>query len=92
VERVVLWGLCDAASAALDYWHSARDSRVAAMALLNPWVRSETTLAKAHIKHYYAQRIVSREFWSKLFAGRFAPGEALREMAQGPCRELQPFF
>jgi exosortase A-associated hydrolase 1 len=78
VERVVLWGLCDAASAALDYWHSARDSRVAAMALLNPWVRSETTLAKTHIKHYYAQRLVSKEFWSKLFSGRFAPGEALR--------------
>src|SRR6185295_1875345 len=27
VARVVLWGLCDAASASLDYWHSARDPR-----------------------------------------------------------------
>jgi len=82
VERVVLWGLCDAASAALDYWHKARDARIGALALLNPWVRSETTLAKAHIKHYYAQRLVSKEFWAKLFSGGFAPGEALAAFAR----------
>jgi exosortase A-associated hydrolase 1 len=88
VARVVLWGLCDAASAALDYWHSARDPRVAAMALLNPWVRSEATLAKAHIKHYYAQRLVSKEFWSKLFAGRFAPATALAAFARNVVSAL----
>jgi len=82
VAHVILWGLCDAASAALDYWQSARDPRVGAMALLNPWVRSEATLAKAHIKHYYAQRLVSKEFWSKLFAGGFAPATALAGFAR----------
>ena len=81
VEQIVLWGLCDAASAALDYWNSARDPRVAAMALLNPWVRSEATLAKAHVKHYYLQRLLSKEFWAKLVSGGVAPIEALRTFA-----------
>ena len=88
VERVVLWGLCDAASAALDYWHSARDPRVGAMALLNPWVRSETTLAKAQVKHYYAQRLLSQEFWAKLFSGGVAPVEALRGFGRNVVRAL----
>ena len=88
VAHVVLWGLCDAASAALDYWQSARDPRVAAMALLNPWVRSEATLAKAHIKHYYAQRLASREFWSKLVNGGFAPATALAGFARNVLSAL----
>ena len=86
VASVVLWGLCDAASAALDYWHSAPDPRVVAMTLLNPWVRSETTLAKAHLKHYYAQRLVSKEFWAKLFSGGLAPAEALAAFARNLAR------
>ncbi|MFX8094774.1 hypothetical protein ABTK72_21120, partial [Acinetobacter baumannii] len=46
VQRVVLWGLCDAASAALLYVESTRDMRVAGLTLLNPWVRSAATLAQ----------------------------------------------
>src|SRR5262249_34163772 len=37
LRRVALWGLCDAASAALMY--AFRDSRVSGLVLLNPWVR-----------------------------------------------------
>jgi alpha-beta hydrolase superfamily lysophospholipase len=44
-ERVVLWGLCDGASAALLYWHTTQDVRVSGLSLLNPWVRSEASLA-----------------------------------------------
>jgi hypothetical protein len=44
-------------------------------------VRSEATLAKAHVKHYYAQRLFSKEFWAKLFSGGVAPVEALRTFA-----------
>ena len=40
VEQVVLWGLCDAASAAAFYGH--RDDRVAGMVLVKPWVRTES--------------------------------------------------
>lgn len=69
LKRVVLWGLCDAASAALLYLESTRDPRVCGVALLNPWVRSTATLAQAHVKHYYWRRLRQKEFWLKLLKG-----------------------
>lgn len=72
VRRVVLWGLCDAASAALLYWGETRDARVAGMALSNPWVRSVASQARAHVKHYYGQRLRQPEFWAKLLKGQVA--------------------
>lgn len=67
LQRVVLWGLCDAASASLFYaW---RDPRVSGLVLLNPWVRTDAGLAQAYVKHYYRQRLLSREFWGKLLGG-----------------------
>ena len=35
---------------------ATRDPRVAGLALLNPWVRSDAGLARARVKHYYRQR------------------------------------
>lgn len=69
LKQVALWGLCDAASAALLYVESARDARVAGVALLNPWVRSAASLAQAHVKHYYWQRLRQKEFWLKVLKG-----------------------
>ena len=74
VEDVVLWGLCDAASSILFYAHS--DSRVSGIALLNPWVRTEAGLARAHLKHYYAARLLERDFWLKLLGGGMKVGSA----------------
>lgn len=74
IERVVLWGLCDAASAALLYWHQTRDPRVGGMVLLNPWVRSEASLARTQVKHYYRERLLDPAFWRKLFTGKVALG------------------
>jgi uncharacterized protein len=70
VEQVVLWGLCDAASAILLYLYSTNDAQVGGLVLLNPWVRSKATLARAHIKHYYGQRLLQRDFWRKLLTGK----------------------
>ena len=69
IRRVVLWGLCDAASVALLYLHASGDARVAGLVLLNPWVRSDTSLAQTHIKHYYGQRLLQIAFWRKLLRG-----------------------
>lgn len=69
LRRVALWGLCDAASAALLYLESTRDSRVAGIALLNPWARSTATLARTHVKHYYWRRLREKTFWLKLLSG-----------------------
>ena len=77
IERVVLWGLCDAASACLLYWDTTRDARVSGLVLLNPWIRSEGTLARAHIKHYYGKRLLQADFWSKLLTGKLGLWQAM---------------
>jgi exosortase A-associated hydrolase 1 len=69
VRRVVLWGLCDAASAALLHADATPDPRVCGLALLNPWVRSPESLARVHLRHYYWRRLVQPAFWSKLLRG-----------------------
>ncbi len=69
VDKVVLWGLCDGASASLLYMQATRDPRVAGLALLNPWVRSDAGLARARVKHYYRQRLMEPAFWRKLAVG-----------------------
>ena len=77
VRQVVLWGLCDGASAALLHAAEAQDPTVAGLCLLNPWVRSEASLARAHVKHYYLQRLMQPSFWRKLLRGGVA-GEAIK--------------
>jgi exosortase A-associated hydrolase 1 len=69
VQRVVLWGLCDGASAALLYVQRTRDARIGGLALLNPWVRTPQTLARATLRHYYVQRMLQPGFWRKLLGG-----------------------
>jgi len=69
LSHVVLWGLCDAASAALFYGY--QDSRVKGMVLLNPWVFTEQGAAKTYLKHYYLQRLFSKDLWRKVFSFKF---------------------
>ena len=72
LQGVVLWGLCDAASAALLYWHDCRDARLQGMVLLNPWVRSDAGLARARVRHYYRERLLQTAFWKKLLTGKLS--------------------
>ncbi|NOZ42280.1 MAG: hydrolase 1, exosortase A system-associated [Alphaproteobacteria bacterium] len=67
LESVALWGLCEGASALL--LGGADHQAVSRIILANPWVRSERGLAKAYIKHYYLDRLTSRDFWKKIFSG-----------------------
>lgn len=67
IQRVVLWGLCDAASAACFY--ANRDRRIDSLVLLNPWVRTDSGLAEAYLKNYYGRRLLDGSFWRKLFGG-----------------------
>ncbi len=78
VERVVLWGLCDAASAALI--HARRSDAVAAMILLNPWVHTEQGEARVRLKTYYLQRLASRDLWGKIVRLEFDLGGSLRSL------------
>lgn len=74
LEEVVLWGLCDAASAIMFYAH--RDARVAGLVLLNPWVRTEAGEAKTFLKHYYRARLTDPEFWRKALSGKVSIRDA----------------
>jgi exosortase A-associated hydrolase 1 len=76
LQSVVIFGLCDAASAALMYCNA--DRRVAALILANPWVRTEAGLARTHVKHYYGARVLQGSFWRKLTTGRLAVLPTLR--------------
>jgi exosortase A-associated hydrolase 1 len=69
VKEVVIWGLCDAASAASIYAH--HDPRVIGLVLLNPWVRTQQGIARAHLRHYYLARLFHRSLWQKIARGEF---------------------
>jgi exosortase A-associated hydrolase 1 len=87
IKNIALWGLCDGASAALLYCHATQDARVTGLCLLNPWVRSEASLAKTQVKHYYFQRLQHKEFWLKLLRGQVAASAAM-----GLLRNMQAAF
>lgn len=79
LKHLVLMGLCDGASASLMYLHDTRDARVSGLCLLNPWLRSDASLARAHVKHYYVQRLMNIDFWRKLTSGSIGL-KALRDL------------
>lgn len=68
LERVALWGLCDAASAILFYAHG--DPRIGGIALVNPWIRTAATHARAQVRHYYLARLLDGAFWRRLVTGK----------------------
>lgn len=80
VTSVALWGLCDAASAALLYCRRRHDARVHGLCLLNPWVRSEHTLARARLRHYYGERLGQPDFWRRLWRGETRLKGALADL------------
>jgi exosortase A-associated hydrolase 1 len=79
LREIVLWGLCDGASASLFYAY--QDPRVRGLVLLNPWVRTTSGEAKTYLKHYYTARLFDAGFWRKLLTGRFEFGASLRSFA-----------
>jgi len=81
LRQIALWGLCGGASAALIYCHERHDARVVGLCLMNPWVRTEISLARTHVKHYYLRRVLQLEFWHKLASGQIALA-ALRDFVR----------
>lgn len=68
MKEVVIWGLCDAATAAAFY--VSTDARVRGLVLLNPWVRTPQGAARAMLRHYYLARLGEGAFWKKVASGR----------------------
>jgi exosortase A-associated hydrolase 1 len=75
---VVLWGLCDAASACLIYCKN--DPRVRGLILANPWVRTVEREARARLRHYYLQRLFQRSFWRSALGGKSSMLESMRDL------------
>lgn len=67
LEQIVIWGLCDAASAASLY--AEKDTRVMGLVLLNPWVRSESGVTRSFLIHYYIRRLFDHKFWKNALSG-----------------------
>ena len=83
LQRVVLWGLCDAASAALMY--ASRDKRVLGTVLLNPWVHSLVTQARVRLKTYYLARLRNAQFWRKVLRLQFDWRDSLTSLGEYLC-------
>ena len=75
LERIVLWGGCDAASAAL--MSAYRFPEVVSIVAANPWVNSERTAARVQQKHYLS-RLRQWSFWRKLFRMEYDIASYLR--------------
>lgn len=90
LERVVLLGLCDGATAAV--LHAASGGDVDGLMLLNPWVQTAPGISRAALKHYYVRRFADRSLWRKLVSGQVGIRGALREFAAGVVESfrLQP--
>jgi exosortase A-associated hydrolase 1 len=90
VRSVVLYSLCDGASAALMY--GPTDTRVNSLVLLNPWVRTDATQAATYLRFYYARRLLQGAFWRKLLTAGINPfaagGDLLRSV--GKSLDLGP--
>jgi exosortase A-associated hydrolase 1 len=86
-REVVIWGLCDAASAALIY--AQADPRVSGLILVNPWVRTEVGSARAQLRHYYGARLLQASFWQKLAQGEFNPARAARSFSGSLMRSIR---
>jgi len=76
-HRIVLWGLCEGATAAI--FRSLADERIAAVVAANPWARSEATRSAAIVGQHYGSRLRSRDFWKKLATGRVDVIQSARE-------------
>ena len=89
LARVVLWGLCDGASAALLHLQADPTARIDGLVLVNPWAKTAQLEARARLKHYYLQRLAQPDFWRRLLTGRIGAGalggvaQSVRASAQG---------
>jgi len=86
LREVLLWGLCDGASAAIlnaQHW-----PEVKGLILVNPWLNSERSEARSMMRHYYLRRLFSADLWRKIFSGAFSLTASWRSFS-GYARQLK---
>jgi uncharacterized protein len=82
LRRMVLWGLCDAATANAFYGARSNDERLVGQVALNPWVRTAEGQAQAYVRHYYLKRLLSRGFWADLVGGKTNATYAVKDFVK----------
>lgn len=87
VKRIILWGGCDGASAAILHAHKLPD--VACIIAGNPFVGSSTSASSAQQMHYLA-RIRQKSFWIKLFKLEYKFSDYAAAAIKKVQRRLQP--
>lgn len=88
IQEVVLWGLCDGATAAALY--AARHPRLTGLVMLNPWVQTEQGLARSTVRHYYAKRLADATFWRKLLSHDLEWGTVTRSFTKTVAAAVHP--
>ena len=90
--RVVLWGLCDGASAAAVHVAAGRgDARVAGLVMVNPWIRTEAGAARVRLRRYYLERLRNPDLFGRLLRGRLDALDSLRSFAGAVRNALSGF-
>ena len=78
IKHVVLWGGCNAASAIMI--HAWKFPEVTGMVVSNPFLGDHKPGSRAMRSHYLS-RVREREFWAKLFSGRYNVSAYTRSLA-----------
>ncbi len=87
-HSIVMMGLCDGASAVL--MQPEIKTSVVGIALLNPWVRTASSVARAYTRHYYRARILSADFWSKVIGLNWDIRGSVASFARNIRRAVRP--
>ena len=80
VSRVVLWGLCDAASSAMIY--APQHPLVSGLVLLNPWVHSGEYSPEVKLTHFYKPFLSNASMWRTLVARKRMIFPTLKELGR----------
>lgn len=80
VRRIILWGLCDAASSAMIFAHS--HAQVTGMILLNPWVHNGEYSPAVKLAYFYRPSLSRKDQWRRLLYGEIKLVPAIRELAR----------
>lgn len=80
LDEVILWSLCDGATASVLFGQH-EPHRIAGMILCNPYLHSASGQAQTVLRHYYAKRILEKNFWQKVLALRLNVRESLASLS-----------
>jgi exosortase A-associated hydrolase 1 len=80
VRAIVLWGLCEGASAIL--LNAQGIDNICGAVIINPWIDDEKLKAQSQIKNYYGRRLFSPSTWKRAITGRLQMLSSMKAVGQ----------